>query len=417
MKVFKFGGASIKSSQAIKNMAKMVGESDDDSLIIIVSAMGKTTNHLEHILHDSRAGIDYENSFQALLQYHHQICKELFETDEVSNEISELFDLLRQQIKNCNEEPYDFAYDQCVSFGERVSSTIVSRFLQKPGSDCQLWDATELITTDNTYREAIVNWEKTTSQIREKVKNVPSGSWYVTQGFIAGHNGQTTTLGREGSDYTAAIFAVAVNANSLTVWKDVPGIMSADPKILPNAVKFDELSYREASEMTYYGAKVIHPDTIQPLAENNIALHVRDFTNPHQQGTIIHDCTTVQVVPCIIFKENQLLVSFQFSDYNFINEQHLVTIYDVLDQLHIHVNMMQNSATSFSICIDDHPAKIDAIVEQLKGYFYIHYNRSLALLTIKNYDAPTLEAVVPKTGILLEQKSRSDVQIVYQHNS
>jgi len=237
----------------------------------------------------------------------------------------------------------------------------------------------------------------------------------LTQGFISGDSkGSITTLGREGSDYSASILACCLDADSLTVWKDVPGIMNGDPKRIENTIKYDELSYKEASEMTYYGAKVIHQDTIKPLSDQNITMYVRSFSSPTIPGTKIHRCEIHHQIPCIIYKENQCLISFRFNDYTYINEQNLVTIYDLVDKLMIRVNMMQNSAISISICIDYNEKKVLDIIAKLKHNFEIHYNNDLTMMTIKNYNNKAIHDYSPTSDVLLEQKTRADIQLVYR---
>jgi len=416
MQVFKFGGASVNTANAIKNMAAIVKSHLDEPLVVIVSAMGKSTNALEQILSNFRAGKPIDQLVASFEKYHKEICKNLFDSNhEVFSELSNHISELEKALKQSKEESYDFAYDQCISFGELISTTILNFYFNEINLDSHLHHAPDLVITDRSYREAIVDWGITSENIYEALHDLSPGQVAISQGFISGDSdGHFTTLGREGSDYSASIFACSLKTTALTVWKDVPGIMNSDPEKFSSAVIYDELSYKEASEMSYYGAKVIHRDTIKPLADKNIPLYVKCFFDPQLPGTLIHDCHIVHHIPCIILKPNQCLVSFRFNDYTFINEQNIGAIFDVLDQLHIHVNMMQNSAISFSICIDNFQWKTEAIISKLGQLFQIHYNTNLILLTIKNYQQDILSEHLPASPILLEQRSRADLQMVYQ---
>ncbi len=416
MQVFKFGGASINTASAVKNMAAIVKSQKEDPLVVIVSAMGKSTNALEEILSSFRAGTSIDPMIASFEAYHQNICADLFKDQdhEVLNSLSGYVSSLKIALQQSREEPYEFAYDQCVSFGELISTSILHQYFRSINLDCRLLHAPDVVSTDRSYKEANVNWEETSKNIA--AIHPMSGEIVLTQGFIGGDSkGHTTTLGREGSDYSASIFACCLEATALTVWKDVPGIMNADPSKIPGAVKYDELSYKEAAEMTYYGAKVIHPNTIKPLADKNILFYVKCFYDPELPGTLIHDCHVTHLMPCIIVKPEQCLVSFRFNDYTFVNEQNLGTIYDLLDEINVHVNMSQNSAISFSICIDNIPWKTEAIITRLGHQFDIHYNTDLTLLTIKNYKKEIFDEHIPTSGVVLEQRSRADVQLVYQN--
>jgi aspartate kinase len=410
MKVFKFGGASLKTSAAIRNMAAIVRENTGESLVIVVSAMGKTTNALENILSLYRENRSFREEFENLRSYHLDLARDLFPDGSHIKELNQLFD---DAIQLLTPGPEDLVYDQVVSFGEIASSYIVSAFLNQSGVTCAWKDARKYITTDDCFREGKVNWETTRSTIQSLLPEMNEKRIILTQGFIAQTpNGLTTTLGREGSDYTAAIFASCLDASSVTIWKDVPGVMSSDPKRIPDAVVFDELPYKEAAEMTYFGASVIHPKTIKPLAIKGIPLYVKSFDKPELPGTKIHECHVDHLPPLIVFKENQCLVSCRVTDYTFINEQQLSLIFHALSESGIKINVMQNSAISLSFCIDYRESKLISLIEKLRHHFDVYYNTNLTLITVKNYDKVTFETYRKKPNLLLEQSSRSTLQVL-----
>ncbi|MFN3839459.1 MAG: aspartate kinase [Cyclobacteriaceae bacterium] len=409
MKVFKFGGASLKSPAAVRNMAAIVMTHADTPLVVVVSAMGKTTNALENILTLYRLGKPYQADLASLKSYHLKLADELFSDKSILKEVSDYFELL---IRSLKPGPEDQVYDQVVSLGERISSHIVHRFLVQSGVACAWKDARQFIITDDCFREGKVNWEITRKNIQSLLPELKN-KIILTQGFIGStSDGLTTTLGREGSDYTAAIFASCLDADSTTIWKDVPGVMTADPKRIPEATVFTELPYKEAAEMTYYGASVIHPKTIKPLAVKGIPLYVKSFDNPELPGTVIHECHVDNIPPLIVFKENQCLVSCRVTDYTFINEQQLSLIFHSLSELDIRINVMQNSAISFSFCIDYREHKLLALIERLRHHFDVFYNTNLVLITVKNYDERTLKVYRQKPNLLLEQSSRSTFQVL-----
>ncbi len=411
MKVFKFGGASLKNAEAIRNLAAIVKSHSDTPLLIVVSAIDKTTNALEGVLNSFIKGSDYKAEVIAIKKYHLQLCLELFSSPEaVTIRLDEVFNDLLKKVESPHEQ--DRVYDQIVSMGEIVSSIIVEGYLASTGLTSIWVDVRNYIVTDATFREGKVQWKKTEETITS-LRPVLDKSIIVTQGFIgATEDGITTTLGREGSDFTAAIFASCLQADSVTIWKDVPGVMSADPKRLANAIVFTELPFKEAAEMTYYGASVIHPKTIQPLALKKIPLYVKSFDDPSLPGTKIHDCHVDNLPPLIVFKDNQCLVSCKVTDYTFLNEQQLSTIFHALSELDIKINVMQNSAISFSFCIDFRENKVMALVNKLQKYFEVYYNTGLTLITVKNYNEETFNTYRKKTGVLIEQSSRSTLQVL-----
>ena len=308
---------------------------------------------------------------------------------------------------------YNKHYDQLVCYGELFSSHIVNHHLKDIGLPCQWIDARNYIKTDQNFREGKVNWPVTENLIKDRMRKDNPQPILLTQGFIASdEKGQPTTLGREGSDYTAAVFAFCLDAPSVTIWKDVPGVLNADPKTWKETKLFEELSYDEAAEMTYYGASVIHPKTIKPLANKGIPLFVRSFQDPDTQGTQIHLCHHPQLPPAIIFKPDQCLISFQVRDFTFINERKLSQIFHLLEELNLKINMMQSSAITFSICVDSINNKLKTLINSLSHEFEIHYNDHLELITVKNYNWETIDQVKKGRTILLEQQSRKNFQIL-----
>ena len=411
MKVFKFGGASVKNAQAIKNVASILKRYSQDQLLVVVSAMGKTTNALERIVTLAQQKKDFNNELEDIKSYHHQALENLELGDSPTQKfIDDVIQKITTEATKTGE--YDQIYDQVVSQGEVLSSFILSCFLPSTGLNVEWVDARNFIATDETYREGKVNWEKT-KEASQSLKKILEKKIIITQGFIgATATGLTTTLGREGSDYSAAIFASCLGAQSVTIWKDVPGVMSADPKRLPHAVVFEELPYQEAAEMTYYGASVIHPKTIKPLANSKIPLLVKNFDDPSLPGTRIHECKIDRLPPLIVFKDNQCLISCKVTDYTFVNEQQIELIFKALMNHDIHINVMQNSAISFSICVDFRDQKILKLIQELSRHFEVYYNTGLTLITIKNYDAASFREYRNKAGVILEQSSRSTLQVL-----
>ncbi|NBW37552.1 MAG: aspartate kinase [Cytophagia bacterium] len=410
MKVFKFGGASVKSAPAVINTASIIHTYANEPLLVVVSAMGKTTNALEQIVQSIIRKEDFKNALQLLKNYHLDITNQLFEPDHaIHKDIQLVFDTIERLPFNSLTD--DQLYDQVVSLGEVVSTLIIAAYINHRVMPCVWLDARDFICTDANYREGKVDWTKSKAAMRNI--DFTSHKLFVTQGFIGRTpDGFTTTLGREGSDFTAAIFASCLSAESLTIWKDVPGVMNADPKRLPAAIVFDELPFKEAAEMTYYGASVIHPKTIKPLANAGIPLLVKNFDNINLPGTRIHECKVDDLPPLIVFKDNQCLISCKVVDYTFIDETQLGIIFKALAELNIKINLMQNSAISFSFCVDFRENKILRLVEVLQHHFEVYYNTGLTLITVKNYDEKTFDFYRKQKGVLLEQSSRSTLQIL-----
>ncbi len=411
MKVFKFGGASVKDPNAIRNMASIIQANGNSNLLIVISAMGKTTNALEKIIGLQREGKDFEKELSDLQLYHFKIMNELFQKEHsIFKMIEDQFN--RIGIETKKTDSYDQLYDQVVSLGEVISTLIITSYLEHEGVTVQWIDARKMIRTDRNFREGKVDWDISKINIQTLTSSLAK-SVLVTQGFIGStEDGLTTTLGREGSDYTAAIFASCLKAESVTIWKDVPGVMNADPKRLPAAIVFEELPFKEAAEMTYYGASVIHPKTIKPLANNGIPLLVKNFDNPLLPGTVIKETTLDHIPPLIVFKDNQCLISCKVTDYSFIDENQLGIIFGIVSEMHLKINLMQNSAISFSFCVDYRDDKIIKLIDLLGKHFEVYYNTGLTLITVKNYDQQTFQEYRQKKGVILEQSSRSTLQVL-----
>lgn len=410
MRVFKFGGASVRNADSIKKVATIIKSFTDQPLLVVVSAMGKTTNALEGLIKFEDQ--NPKNELDKILAYHTTIIEELFEgKNPLTQELLSIQSNITYQLSKSHSNSEEL-YDQVVSQGEVISTLIVSAYLKKIGLPALWKDARKYISTDTTFCEAKVNWDESNGLI-QSLTEVLNKNIVITQGFIgANKDGLTTTLGREGSDFSAAIFASCLSAESVTIWKDVPGVMSADPKRLPTAITFHELPFREAAEMTYYGASVIHPKTIKPLANRNIPLLVKSFDNIDLPGTRIHECKIDHISPLIVFKDNQCLISCQVTDYTFIDESQIGIIFNSLSSRGLKVNMIQNSAISFSFCLDFKEGKVLALIEELGKNFEVYYNTGLTLITIKNYDSDSFNKYKNQKNVVLEQSSRSTLQVL-----
>ena len=424
LQVYKFGGASVKDAAAIRNLAAIVHvQGAGRPLLVVVSAMGKTTNALEEIFNLAYGGQDYQVPLAQLSQFHIAVAHDLLGETRAGNEPDEygapavligdvslggLLESLRERLGRMRPGEYDRQYDQIVSYGELLASLLVASVLQADWLDCR-----PLIRTDRNWREGRVDWPTTERTVQTTVQPRLTENVVVTQGFIGSTaSGATTTLGREGSDYTAAIFAYCLKAGSVTIWKDVAGLLNADPKIFPNTIRYPEISYQESIEMAYYGASVIHPKTIKPLAERGIPLYVRSFLDPTAAGTIIHDCRHGLLAPAFIRKTDQCLVSFESKDFAFISEENLEVIFGALAQARLKINLMQNSAISFSVCIDYNERRLTELLTLLRDQFTIHYNTDLTMFTIKNYDADSVKQLTSGRQLLLEQRTRQTFQVV-----
>ena len=417
MKVFKFGGASVCSSQAIRNLGKIIQAQKQKPSVIVVSAMGKSTNMLEAVLSSRSLQIHSSEPLIQFKNYHLKICQELFPkaNHDVKNRVEQLFSSLEESLEQ-NESNFDKQYDQVVSHGELLSSAIVHAYLQDI-TDYELLDAREIIVTDSTFRQGQVRWDLTKKAIGNKLTTNGS-KLFITQGFIAADEfGNTVTLGREGSDFSAAIIASCLGAESVTIWKDVPGVLNADPDKWSQTLQYQVISYGEAAEMTYYGASVIHPKTIRPLAVKSIPLIVKSFLEPDKKGTKITDIQHEMLEPAIIFKENQCLISFQVRDYSFINESKVSMIFHLFEEFNITVNMIQSSAISFSVCVDNPDNKMKNIINSLGAEFDIFYNDQLVLITVKNYRQELIDEILKDKEIMLEQRTRRSFQALVCQSS
>ena len=412
MQIFKFGGASVKDAQGVKNLAEIVFSSSNEQLVIVVSAMGKTTNKLEELVKQAHEGGDYKQMLNELKSYHRNIIGELL-TEPPARYI-EFEASLEKELKNLDQVDAVLAYDKVVPHGELMSTSIIEAYLSKK-INSEWFDARSLIRTDQYFTEANVDWVVTEKQILNELKPLAEKSIVVTQGFIGSDvEGNTTTLGREGSDYTGAILAYCLNADGFTVWKDVPGILNADPRILDDTEQYYKLSYREVTEMTYYGAQVIHPKTLKPIAQKSIPLIVRSFLDHEKEGTVIASENTTKMIPCFVFKGNQLLVTAQVKDHSFMNEKKLGMILQVLDLLNIKINLMQNSALTFSFCIDNKEFKSRRIKELLNRDFILSFDGQLNLATIKNYTPDSFNKLPWNRSIIMEQKTNNNYQVLYR---
>jgi len=418
IQVFKFGGASVKDVEAIKNVANILQTYKDKSLVIIVSAMGKTTNALEKIV-EAYFQKDTAQAMTLLADIktaHYQIMANLFgKKHEVFSMVNDIFVEIEWVLEDEVQDSYDYIYDQIVSVGELVSSKIVATYLCDQGLSTAWLDTRDVILTDDTFREARVNWEQTQQRAQKQVPTLLEKHQFVlTQGFIAGNNeNQTTTLGREGSDFTAAIYSFCLNATSMSIWKDVPGILTADPRLFDNVTLINRLSYKEAIEMTYYGAKVIHPKTIKPLQNKNIPLYVKSFIEPAGEGTMIDDETDViEYPPVIVVERNQCLLHISTKDFSFVAEWHLSHLFKLFNEHRIKINMMQNMAISFSVCATNKPDRIKDLMDALRDDFKVVKDENLELITVRNYKEEMLKDLIQDKIVLFEERIRKTIQMV-----
>ena len=414
MRIFKFGGAAVKDAAGIKNVYDVLQKVGFDDVLLVVSAMGKTTNALEVVVKDYfDKSASLQSSIQDVKKYHNQILLDLFEDDKnlVFKAVSDLFGELEHFLSHNKSPNYNFVYDQIVSFGELLSTTILSHYMNYRDLKTTWIDVRNYIKTDATYRDAEVDWEKTQKNISKIAKKKVL---HITQGFLGSDdNGFTTTLGREGSDYTAAIFAYCLNAQSVTIWKDVPGVMNADPRYFENAILLNQISYREAIELAFYGASVIHPKTLQPLQKKEIPLYVKSFVEPLLPGTSVSKGADLEpYLPCFIVKKNQLLMSLSSIDFSFIMEENISEIFALLHEYKIKVNLIQNSAISFSVCIEDKFGNFQSLKNILSKKFKVAYNENVSLYTIRHFNEQAAQIVEENKVVVLKQISRETMQIV-----
>ncbi len=409
--ILKFGGASIQDADRMRNVLNIIKQYADKKPIVVVSALGKTTNALEAILnawfkHDTT----WPNLLDSLKAAHLSICKDL--ALQTTNAVEYIFDSLQEYLENTLPElhAYDQYYDHIVAHGELASTKLLVSYFNERGLACEWVDARGIIHTDDHFRDVNIDWEAT--ELAAKAK-FGGDEIFITQGFIgATANGHTTTLGREGSDYSASILSYCVDAEHMIIWKDVAGVMNADPKLVSDAIVLPHISYREAVEMTYFGAKVIHPKTIKPLQNKKIPLLVKCFLNPSLPGTIISEQEPRESYPpIIVWKENQVLLSIQDKDFSFIAEKHLTSIFNLFNNHRIHIHLMQNSAISFSVCTDAN-SRINDLIHDLQLQFNVVRNEGMRLLTIRHYTEDSIQKYLAGDEILVEQRSRTTVQLV-----
>lgn len=417
MQVFKFGGASVKDAEAVINVGSILKKHAQQPTVVVVSAMGKVTNKLEELVKAYFFGSPHlMNVFDELKKYHFDILQKLIpnKNNSIYNDLENVFLEMLWAIEETPSFTFNHHYDQIVSLGEVLSTKIVSAYLNTVGMDCLWLDARGIIQTDNTYREGKVDYELSQRMVETQLKPLLSKHKIIlTQGFIGGTSeNYTTTLGREGSDYTASLLAYFLDAQKVIIWKDVPGVLNADPKYFKNTKKITELTYHDAIELTYYGASVIHPKTIKPLQNKGIPLFVRSFLKPEEEGTVIKESDQRLNVTSYIFKTDQILISIQPRDFSFIAEDNLSNIFALLAKHGVKVNMMQNSAISFSICVDNDEFKMKPLIAELQDQFKVLYNQNVQLMTIRNYDSDIVNKLSENKVVLMEQKSRNTHQMV-----
>ena len=414
MRVFKFGGASVKDANGVKNVVKVLEEVGHDNTLLVVSAMGKTTNAMEDVVNAYFKDKSLlPSTVHEVIQYHQNILHDLFPNDKhpVYDKVKTLFDEIQGFLVWNKSPKYGFVYDQVVGYGELVSTTILSAYLNEIGIANQWLDVRTLIKTNDDYRDAIVNWEKTQQNVTEKVDKRKLN---ITQGFLGSDdNNFTTTLGREGSDYTAAILAYCLNAEEVTIWKDVPGVLNADPRYFEKTELLNKISYREAIELAFYGASVIHPKTLQPLQRKEIPLHVKSFINPKDKGTTVGKGIGIEPkVPCFIVKKNLVLMKLSSLDFSFIVEDSISELFKLLHDHQMKVDLIQNSAISFSVCVDNKFDKLDELLNLLKSRFKVVHHEGVSLYTIRHFNTEALTSLQNGKEILLEQRGKETVQLV-----
>ena len=417
IKVFKFGGASVKDAASIRNVANILKNHKNEKLVIVVSAMGKTTNALEKIL---KTAFEKNENLDALIEelkenHVKEATKLMGKNDELFKAINQFISGLRKIIQKRGNQSYDKIYDQVVSVGELLSTKIVHAFLNKKKLSATWVDARKIIKTDNTYREGRIDWEKTELSVQKIVRPLLRKNGYVvTQGFIGGSREKTTTtLGREGSDFSAAILSYCLDAEEMSIWKDVEGIMTGDPRLFKKVTKIDRLSYREAIEMTYYGAKVIHPKTIKPIQNKSIPLYVRSFINPKGKGTLISGEADIHYPPVVVVEKEQVLVQIATKDFSFVAEHHLSYIFKLFTDYRIKVNMMQNMAISFSVCITLKDInRLNKVIKILSENFEVRVEKNLELITIRHYHQEVIKQMKKGKIVLLEERIRQTIQLV-----
>ena len=416
MKVFKFGGASIKNANAIKNVAKILNSQDLSNCLLVISAMGKMTNAFEKIT-DAYFNNDQEKLTESIdftSNFHLKIINNLFaENHVIHQKITVLFGQLLRFLTQNKSRNYDYLYDQIVSYGELLSTTIVSDYLNEIKIYNNWVDVREIIITDAVFRDATVNWQETEKRIKTKID---FSKLTIVQGFIGGDlNGNTTTLGREGSDFTAGIFAYCLDAESLTIWKDVLGVLNADPREFKEVQLLEHISYEETIEMAFYGASVIHPKTIKPIQNKKIPLIVRSFKNLNSPGTKVSEGVTLEpTIPCLIVKKNQVLVSISSLDFSFIVEENISDIFKLFHKYQLKVNLIQNSAISFSVCVDNNLNHFDLFYNEIKNMYKVSFVKNVDLFTVRHFTENSLEGIYKLGTSLVTQINKNTAQIIIQ---
>ncbi|TDY10553.1 aspartate kinase [Meridianimaribacter flavus] len=414
MQVFKFGGASVKDAEGVKNLVEVLQNVGYKNTLVVISAMGKTTNALEVVIGNYfNNPSELQSSIQDVRKIHNAILLDLFDNEQhvVFKKVANLFDELSLFFDRNKSPDYNFVYDQTIGYGELVSTTIVSEYLNTSGIKNTWLDVRDYIKTDNYYRRANVDWEATQTNITKQFQN---NVLNITQGFLGSDaNNFTTTLGREGSDYTAAIFAYCLNAQSVTIWKDVLGVLNADPRYFENAQLLNTISYKEAIELAFYGASVIHPKTLQPLQRKEIPLHVKSFLNPNNNGTTVCKTSGIEPnIPCFIVKKGQVLISLSSLDFSYIVEENISDIFNLLHQYKMKVDVIQNSAISFSVCVDDGYRNLENLLQHLKAKFKVNCTENVSLYTIRHYNEVAINQLEQDKEVLLKQLTQETVQIV-----
>ena len=412
IKIFKFGGTSIKDAVSIKRVAEILRIYSEDKLVIVFSAIGKVTNMLEEVTEAYvKKNGKAENKLKVVKDFHAHLIDKLFESDNsIYNEVNNLFVEIEWVLEDEPNPDFAFNYDQIVSIGEMLSTKIMSAYLSEKGFENSWLDARDIIRTDNKYRNAKIDWKQTITFCKDKITHFP----IITQGFIGCTSENfTTTLGREGSDFTAAILAFALDVKQVIIWKDVDGVLNADPRFFEDTEQLMKIPFEEAIELAYYGAKVMHPKTIQPLQKKSIPLEVKSFLSPEKESSIIGDYKVVEpFTPSFIVKENQILISISDKNLSFIVEEHLSSIFSLFARYGVRVNMMQNSAISFYVCVDNDSHKVPELLTGLKEDFQLHFNDKLTMYTIRHYDEDSIAKLLLNKELLLEQKSRHTIHLV-----
>ncbi len=416
VKIFKFGGASVKDANGVRNVAKILSKYSTERIAIVISAMGKTTNALEDVIasHVRKDG-NAHNLYEKLKQAHYTIMDELFEkNDEIYELVNDTFIEAEWVLDEEPHEDYDYMYDQIIGVGELVSTRIVNAYLNKANLPSTWLDARDIIRTDNTYREGRVQWKETEANTRRLISPLlEQGGFIMTQGFIASSSENfMVSLGREGSDYTAAILAYCLDAVEMTIWKDVAGVLNADPRLFENVTKLDRLSYKEAIEMTYYGATVIHPKTIKPLQNKNIPLNVKSFLNPDVEGTQIGENADSHYPPIIIIEKNQALLYISSKDFSFIAEHHLSRLFALFDKHRIWINMMRNTAISFMVCVPNQADRLKRLFDEMEEDFTVVKQEEVELITVRHYHEEVIDNLKKGNIVLLEERIRKTFQMV-----